>query len=140
MERRSNIFVTVDMCVFRRHENMTWILLVERAHDPFAGSWALPGGFVEQDEDLEPAARRELAEETGLEVGPAEQLGAFGKPGRDPRQRTVSVVFIAWANGRHEVTAGDDAAKAEWFALADLPQLAFDHMEIVAAAREKIGV
>jgi 8-oxo-dGTP diphosphatase len=112
------------------------VLLVRRGKPPFEGRWALPGGFVEIDEDLEPAARRELAEETGVEAGPLLQVGAFGRPGRDPRGRVVSVAYTgAPAADDAEPRPASDAADACWFPLDELPDLAFDHAEIIAAAR-----
>lgn len=119
------------------------VLLVERANEPFRGSWALPGGFVEIDEDLSQAARRELREETGVDIGPDDerfvQLGAFGRPGRDPRGRVISVVYLAGVcRSGSEPTPGDDAARAEWFPVSRLPELAFDHAEILAEARKRL--
>ena len=134
---KSNIFLTVDAVIFKETDGNPEILLIMRGRDPFKGNWALPGGFVEEDEDLPNAAARELMEETGVQAGPMEQLGAFGKPGRDPRHRTVSVVFVAFADGRERAKAGDDADKAEWFDLDHLPKMAFDHAEIIASARKK---
>jgi 8-oxo-dGTP diphosphatase len=114
------------------------VLLIRRGKPPYEGSWALPGGFVEIDEDLEPAARRELAEETGLAAGPLLQVGAFGRPGRDPRGRVVSVAFTgAPAAADAAPQPASDAADARWFPLDDLPELAFDHAEIIAAARRR---
>lgn len=112
------------------------ILLIRRGREPFAGGWALPGGFVEIDEDLPDAARRELREETGIRVERLAQIGAFGRPDRDPRGRVVSVAFLAavGAADGSPPRAADDAAEARWFALDDLPPLAFDHAEIVDAA------
>ncbi|HEX9092766.1 MAG TPA: NUDIX hydrolase [Coriobacteriia bacterium] len=127
--------LTVDVAVFRGAAGARELLLVKRAAEPFAGAWALPGGFVEEGETLETAARRELAEETGLEpIEDLEQVGAYGDPGRDPRGWTVSVVFVAtlaWdeASG---VCAGSDAAEAAWHRADALPRLAFDH-DIIAA-------
>ena len=113
------------------------VLLIRRANEPFKGSWAIPGGFVEMDEDVPDAASRELCEVTGLEIPPGElvEVGVFGRPGRDPRGRTISVVYAAevspdWA----EATAGDDAAEAEWFDTRALPDLAFDHTDLIPAA------
>ncbi len=111
------------------------ILLVKRRYPPFEGFYALPGGGVELDEDLEDAAKRELHEETGIEVESLSQLRAYGKPGRDPRSRVVGVVF--WTiidREKNELSAGSDAAEAVWFPILDLPPLAFDHAEIVADA------
>ncbi len=115
------------------------ILLIERAFDPYKGSWALPGGFVEMDEDLWEGARRELKEETGLEPVTMDQIGAWGKPGRDPRGRTVSAVYCAIADPEDwSVTGGDDAARAEWHSLQELPSLAFDHETIIPVAVEHL--
>ena len=128
--------LTVDVALVRGSEADREVLLIQRAADPFEGSWALPGGFVDENEPLEEAARRELAEETGLtDVGRLTQLGTYGDPGRDPRGWTVSVVFFARLEaGGPEVRGGDDAADARWFAVWDLPQLAFDHDRIVEDA------
>ncbi|NBC21984.1 MAG: NUDIX domain-containing protein [Gammaproteobacteria bacterium] len=116
------------------------VLLVRRGKPPFEGRWALPGGFVEIDEDLEPAARRELAEETGLAAGPLVQVGAFGRPDRDPRGRVVSVAFTgAPAEEDAAPEPASDAAEACWFGLDELPGLAFDHAEIIAAATAEFG-
>jgi 8-oxo-dGTP diphosphatase len=108
------------------------ILLIERAFEPYKGCWAFPGGFVELDEDLPEAASRELEEETGLEAVTMDQVGAWGTPGRDPRGRTVSAVYLAIAHPEEsDVEGGDDAARAAWHRLDDLPSLAFDHNEIL---------
>lgn len=129
--------LTVDIVVFREQPRNE-VLLVRRKHSPFEGSWALPGGFVDQDEALDQTARRELMEEAGLEAGELEQLGAWGEPGRDPRGHTVSVVYTTvFVDG--EARAGDDAAEVRWFAIDELPTLAFDHSGIVSAAIERIG-
>jgi 8-oxo-dGTP diphosphatase len=109
------------------------VLLVERGNEPFRGCWALPGGFVDYGEDLAVAVQREIAEETGLRGLPFQQFRAYGDPGRDPRGHTVSVVFVAEIVGETPaVTGGDDAARAAWFALDGLPELAFDHQQILA--------
>jgi 8-oxo-dGTP diphosphatase len=128
--------VTVDVCAFAATDAGLRILLIERAREPFAGRHALPGGFVDIDEDLEPAARRELAEETGVAVGPMLQVGAFGAVHRDPRGRSIGVAFAALFVGEPpEGVAGDDARAARWRSAERLPRLAFDHREIVQAAR-----
>jgi 8-oxo-dGTP diphosphatase len=139
MKRTSQIFVTVDICVFRKSNVSAELLLIKRGNEPFKGKWALPGGFVEVDEDLPQAARRELYEETAIEAGPMQQLGAYGKPGRDPRQRTVSVVFVTRVDTDVRALAGDDAADLQWFSIDGLPQTAFDHQVIIndAIARFK---
>jgi 8-oxo-dGTP diphosphatase len=127
--------LTVDCVVFGFDEGELKILLVQRDLEPFAGRWALPGGFVRVDEALEDAARRELREETGLGDVFLEQLFTFGEVDRDPRERVVSVAYYALTPvARQEVRAATDARAAAWFAAADLPSLAFDHDRIVAAA------
>jgi len=131
--------VTVDAAVFALFEGKASLLLVQRRHEPFQGSWALPGGFVEIDEDLPDAAARELAEETGLKDVPLEQLRTFGRPGRDPRGRTITVVYFGIARqDQQQVKAADDAAQAQWFAIDNLPQMAFDHNEISRCAIERL--
>jgi 8-oxo-dGTP diphosphatase len=130
--------VTVDTVVVTR-ERRPRVLLVRRKHDPFAGMWALPGGFVDQAEGLETAARRELAEETGVRVVKMEQLQSFGDPGRDPRGPTISVVFLARVSTPvRDPEGGDDAAEARWHPLHRLPPLAFDHAKILAFARARL--
>lgn len=128
--RSSQIFVTVDSVVYT-DENPRKILLIRRAKEPFAGLWALPGGFVEADEDLPVAAGRELMEETGIEATPIAQIGAFGRPGRDPRQRTVSIAYLFKVPAGTAVIGSDDAAEARWFEEDNMPSLAFDHDQIV---------
>lgn len=114
--------------------------MVKRRNEPFKGRWALPGGFVEPDEDLEPAARRELREETGVSVPRVRltQLRTYGAPGRDPRGRTISVVFVGVAKSAPPPTAADDAADAAWVDVKRLlrskPGMAFDHTLIIRDA------
>ena len=127
--------VTVDAAVFAFFEGKAKLLLIQRKHEPYQGRWALPGGFVEMDEDLPEAAARELAEETGLRNVPLEQLGTFGRPDRDPRGRTITVVYFGLAEKeREQIEAADDAAAVQWFDLESLPPMAFDHDEIVRCA------
>jgi 8-oxo-dGTP diphosphatase len=110
------------------------LLLVQRKYAPFAGDWALPGGFVEEGEQVIEAAPRELAEETGLEAGELQLLGVYDTPGRDPRGWTVSIVYLATVQAEIAVAGADDARDARWFQSDALPQLAFDHALIVAHA------
>ncbi len=133
--------VTVDVVLVTLGANDALrVLLIQRKHEPFAGRWALPGGFVDQHEDLPVAARRELREETGVDVGPLLQLGAYGTPGRDPRGHTVGVAFVAAAGpGEAEGIAGDDAADCRWFALRRPPPLAFDHGDMLRDARRALA-
>jgi 8-oxo-dGTP diphosphatase len=115
------------------------VLLIKRKNDPFAGKWALPGGFVDEMERLVDAAKRELREETGLDRIELEQLHAFGDPGRDPRGWTITIAFLARVPPDSvKPIAGDDAAEAGWFLLEKLPELAFDHAEILKRARNRI--
>lgn len=115
------------------------VLLIRRARPPFAGRWALPGGYLDLDEELEAAARRELLEETSVRAGALHEIGAFGKIGRDPRGRTISVAFLAVHAGEPPAPrSGDDAGDARWQPLSRLPPLGFDHGRIVAAARMRL--
>jgi 8-oxo-dGTP diphosphatase len=130
--------VTVDIVVVAAAAGHPWVLLVQRKRPPFQGQWALPGGFVEPHEPLEQAARRELGEETGIEVEHLEQLHTFGAPGRDPRGWTISVAYLALLTDEQALAwqprAGSDAAAVGWFDLAHPPELAFDHEQILAFA------
>ena len=130
---------TVDVVLATR-ESRPRVLLIQRKKDPFAGSWALPGGFVEEDEKLADAARRELKEETGLDVDDIEQLYTAGDPGRDPRGWTVSVVYLARVDAnRLKPVAADDAEAVGWFPLDKLPKLAFDHAMLLARVRARLA-
>lgn len=132
--------LTVDCVVFGLDDQDLKVLLIQRDLEPFAGKWALPGGFVHEEETLEEAARRELAEETGLSRVFLEQLYTFGDPGRDPRERVVTVAYYALVNIRdHKVQASTDARNAAWFAVTDLPSLAFDHDLILETARLRLA-
>ncbi len=131
--------VTTDAVIFTITEGQLKILLIKRALDPYKYSWAIPGGFLELGEDLEECARRELKEETGLDNIFLEQLYTFGKPGRDPRERVITVAYYAIApDVNMEPTAASDAAEAAWFPIDQLPQLAFDHDEIIAMAHNRL--
>jgi 8-oxo-dGTP diphosphatase len=130
--------VAVDMVIVTT-ERRPRVLLIRRKHDPFGGMWALPGGFVNESEALDAAARRELREETGVEAGKIEQLHAFGDPGRDPRGHVISVVYLARVNAKDmHAEADDDAAEVGWFALSKLPPLAFDHDKVLALAKRRL--
>lgn len=131
--------VTVDCVVFAIDKAGLKVMLIERGEEPFKGQWALPGGFVHMDENLEVAARRELEEETGLKDIFLEQLFTYGNVGRDPRERVISVAYVALVNLEgHHVEASTDAAEADWFSLSELPDLAFDHQKIVEDAFVRI--
>ncbi len=131
--------LTVDCVVFGVDESTLKILLIERGIEPFAGQWALPGGFVRMHEDLESAALRELSEETGVTKLYLEQLYTFGAAERDPRGRVVTIAYYALVRlADHRVRAATDARDAAWYAIDDLPPLAFDHRKIVDVARERL--
>ena len=125
--------VTAD-CVVITKEEQPKVLLIQRSADPYKGCWAFPGGFMNMDETTEQCAIRELEEETGLRVSDVHQIGAYSKVDRDPRGRTITVAYLAIIDKPVQVTGQDDAAKAEWFPLSALPELAFDHAEIMRDA------
>ena len=125
--------VTAD-CVVITKEAEPKVLLIQRGADPYKGCWAFPGGVMNMDETTEQCAIRELEEETGLKVSTVRQIGAYSKVDRDPRGRTITVAYLAIIDKPAQVTGQDDAAKAEWFPLSALPELAFDHADIMADA------
>lgn len=137
--RHPRAALTVDCVVFGLDADDLKVLLIQRRDEPFRHQWALPGGFVRVEESVDDAARRELAEETGLTGIFLEQLYTFGDLGRDPRERVVSVAYYALAKlSDHRIRAATDAEEAGWFALDALPPLAFDHARIVACAVERL--
>lgn len=135
------IKVAVDAIVFGYSKtDGVSVLLIQRRYDPYKGNWALPGGFVLEQESLEEAVKRELKEETGATVNYLEQLYTFGEPQRDPRQRVIAVAYFALVkSGKYqELKATTDAENAQWFPIGQLPRLAFDHKEIVRVAIERV--
>jgi 8-oxo-dGTP diphosphatase len=128
--------VTVDALLFYKDERK--VLLIQRKHEPFMNSWAIPGGFVDENETLETAALRELKEETSISGVQLLQFRAYGNPGRDPRGRTISVVFYAVLDYKPEAMADDDAKDFGWFSVKELPAMAFDHKQIITEALEFI--
>lgn len=131
--------LTVDCVVFGLDDDELKVMLIQRDLAPFQGEWALPGGFVRLDETLDDAAKRELQEETGLQNVFLEQLYSFGAVQRDPRERVVSVAYFALVNlADHKVQAATDARDAGWFAVHDVPTLAFDHNEILQIAFNRL--
>ncbi len=127
--------VTVDCIVLRRETPKVYVLLIQRDNPPFEGAWALPGGFVDENEPLDSAAYRELKEETGIDDITLKQLHTFGDPGRDPRGHTISVVYYGWYQGNlNKVQASDDARDTGWMDINKLKNLAFDHQVIIEFA------
>jgi 8-oxo-dGTP diphosphatase len=131
--------VTVDVILFTIVDGELRVLLIRRDLPPYEGRWALPGGFVRMEESLDEAARRELREESGVEVKFLEQLYTFGDPKRDPARRAITVTYFALIDARKiELRAGTDAKSAAWCPVGDLPRLAFDHAKIIAYALERL--
>lgn len=123
--------VTTDCVILANIDGEESVLLIRRGNEPYKDCWALPGGFLNPDETALAGARRELLEETGLEVEDLREIGTFTTPGRDPRGWVITIAFAGRAVGT-EVKGGDDAAEARWFPLSALPSLAFDHTEILS--------
>lgn len=141
MKSTQNISLAVDAIVFGySKEQEVSILLIKRKYPPFEGNWAIPGGFVLENESLEEAVERELLEETGIKINYLEQLYTFGKPNRDPRQRIVSVAYFGLVKSTQfeKLNASTDAEEAQWFNIKNLPKLAFDHTDILTSAIERI--
>lgn len=138
MEQRK-IALAADIIVERQNDNKKEVLLIKRKNNPFGGMWALPGGFVEDDEEAASAAQRELQEETTIDLNrnELEFLDYFDAPDRDPRGRIVSFVFGVKVAEKIEAKAESDAAEAKWFALDELPELAFDHRSMLARWEER---
>ena len=131
--------VTTDCVVFAFDGKSLNLLLINRGIEPYKGAWALPGGFIHMDETAEDGALRELKEETGVEDIYLEQFHTFTTVDRDPRERVMTIAFLAFIRqDDYSVVAGDDAAKAQWFPVDNLPELAFDHKEIIKMALDKL--
>jgi 8-oxo-dGTP diphosphatase len=129
--------VSADIAVFRQSGLQWQILLIRRKNDPHKGKWALPGGFMEIDETLEQTAARELEEETGLENVTLEQFRTFSQLDRDPRTRVITTVYFGITSVENSmVSGGDDAEEAAWYPVDELPEVAFDHKEIIGLIRE----
>jgi len=141
MSFSENIALAADIVLFGfKPEKKLAVLLIKRGKEPFKGTWALPGGFVEYDEELKEAALREMQEETNVKLHTINQVGVYSKPTRDPRGRVVSVAYYAVIprNYLKNVKAGDDAHEARWYSVTKLPELAFDHIDIIHAALVKL--
>ena len=131
--------VTADCLVFARTDEGMKLLLIQRKNEPCKGKWAFPGGFMDIDETTIDAARRELKEETGLVVGELHHVGIFDAVDRDPRERIITVAYYTILDEPAEVSGLDDAAQAKWFSLTELPDLAFDHKEILQETERVLG-
>lgn len=129
--------VTTDCVIFGFDGNCMKVLLIERGIEPYKGHWAFPGGFLQPDETAEEGALRELKEETGLEASYIDQFHVYSDPKRDPRDRVITIAFYALVKIQ-DVVGGDDAAKARWFAIDEIPQLAFDHDRILRDAMKEL--
>jgi 8-oxo-dGTP diphosphatase len=130
-----SIKLTVDAVVFGYEEGNISVLLIKRKYEPFIGHWAIPGGFIEDEESLEHAVERELHEETGVKINYLEQLYTFGKPDRDPRGRVVSIAYFGLVRpNAFNILASTDAEQVQWFNINELPKLSFDHKEILKTA------
>ena len=130
-----NIKISVDAVVFGYESETISVLLIKRKYEPFKGKWAIPGGFVLEDESLEEAVERELKEETGIEINYLEQLYTFGNPKRDPRSRVVSIAYFGLIRpSAFKISASTDAEEVQWFKITELPTLSFDHETILKLA------
>ena len=131
--------VTVDIVLLTKTLPHSEVLLIRRKNPPFKNLWALPGGFLEMDESLQESALRELHEETGISDVQLKQIGAYGEPNRDPRGRVITIAYIGIVKSEQQAAvAGSDASEVAWFSTADLPQLVFDHNDIIVKALEEI--
>jgi 8-oxo-dGTP diphosphatase len=126
--------VTTDAVIFCVQDTVIYVLLIQRKFDPFAGMWALPGGFLDMNEDLSEGVQRELKEETGLDGIVLKQLQTYGAVDRDPRHRTITVAYYGIINEMRSVEGLDDASDARWFPIHELPSLAFDHEKVITDA------
>ena len=136
---KQSIKLSVDAVVFGYEAGTISVLLIKRKYEPFKDKWAIPGGFVENDESLETAVERELLEETGIKINYLEQLYTFGKPNRDPRGRVVSIAYFGLVRpNAFNIFASTDAEQVQWFNINELPKLSFDHKEILKTAIERL--
>lgn len=132
------VYLVADTVVFRKSGDSLEVLLIKRGGEPFEGYWALPGGFVDPEEKIIDGARRELLEETGVSVEDLEVVGVYDDVKRDPRGRAISVAHWAMVEGEVPIKASDDASECKWFDVGELPELAFDHEEMIRVAKEKL--
>lgn len=136
---KQSIKLSVDAVVFGYEEGIISVLLIKRKYEPFKDNWAIPGGFVLNDESLEKAVERELQEETGIKINYLEQLYSFGEPARDPRGRVVSIAYFALVRpNAFKILASTDASEVKWFNIKELPKLSFDHESILNMAIKRL--
>lgn len=136
---KQSIKLSVDAVVFGYEEGKISVLLIKRKYEPFKDKWAIPGGFVLNDESLEEAVERELQEETGVKINYLEQLYSFGNPSRDPRGRVISIAYFGLIRpNAFKIFASTDAAQVAWFNINELPHLSFDHKEILEIAIKRL--
>lgn len=140
MQTYPNLALSVEIIIFALHEQSLQVLLVQRTENPYQGHWAIPGGFVREDEALDQAASRELSEKTGLEGVYLEQLYTYGEPQRDPRGRVVTVAYFALVPADAPIRKNNlsEAAHVAWFPVERLPRLAFDHNDILSYALRRL--
>ncbi len=137
---KQDIAITTDAVIFAEEKGALYLLLIKRKNEPYQGQWALPGGFLEEDELLKTGCLRELQEETGLELEHVERVGIYDAIQRDPRGRTLSVAFTTKLSQREPIKGSDDAAEAKWVLLKDVEEIAFDHGQIIEEALEKLQI
>lgn len=136
---KQSIKLTVDAVVFGYEEGKISVLLIKRKYEPFKNKWAIPGGFVLNNESLEGAVERELQEETGVKINYLEQLYTFGDPSRDPRGRVVSIAYFGLVRpNTFKIVASTDASEVQWFNIEELPELSFDHQEVLEIAIKRL--
>jgi len=137
---KSKIAITTDAVIFQLKKGEFQLLLIKRKNEPFKGEWALPGGFLEEDELLLEGCKRELEEETSLKIDVLQRVGIYDAIGRDPRGRMISVAFTASVKNSTAVKAKDDAEEVFWFPTKELPELAFDHLQIIKDAAKLLQI
>lgn len=135
---KQDISITTDAVIFAEEKEGLYVLVIKRKNEPYQGQWALPGGFLEEDELLETGCLRELQEETGLKLEKVERVGVYDAIQRDPRGRTISVAFTTKLSKRKTIKGSDDAAEAKWMLLKEVEEIAFDHGQIIEESLEKL--
>lgn len=135
---KQDISITTDAVIFAEEKEGLYVLVIKRKNEPYQGQWALPGGFLEENELLETGCLRELQEETGLKLEKVERVGVYDAIQRDPRGRTISVAFTTKLSKRKAIKGSDDAAETKWMLLKEVEEIAFDHGQIIEESLEKL--